>query len=97
LDIIDELQEGNQIRYEALKRRVERQHKTKVILKKFKASNLVLMRAHPYQVEKKLSPKWLGPYRIREVVENRAYQLETLDDEIISRTWNASNLKFYFN
>lgn len=77
LDTIDELREGARIH--SLKRRVERQHKTKLFPKQFKVSNLVLRKSHSYQMENKLSPKWSGPYKIQEVVGNGAYQLETLD------------------
>jgi len=97
LDIIDELRKDARIHSEALKRRVERQHKTKLFPKQFKVSDLVLRRSQPYQMENKLSPKWSGPYRIREVVGNGAYRLETLDGGVIPRTWNASSLKFYFS
>jgi len=37
LDTVDELREGSQIHSEALKRRVARQHKTKVLLRRFKS------------------------------------------------------------
>ena len=52
--------------------------------------------AHPYKLEKVLSPKWTGPFRVIEALGNGAYRLETLEGEGIPRTWNATNLKFYF-
>jgi len=47
-------------------------------------------------MDNKLAPKWTGPYHVKEIVRGGAYKLETLDGKKISRTWNASNLHFYF-
>jgi len=56
-----------------------------------------MRKAHPYQLENKLSPKWTGPFRMIEVLGNGAYRLETLEGEIIPQTWNGANLNFYFS
>ena len=56
-----------------------------------------MRKAHPYQLENKLPPKWTGPFRVIEALGNGAYRLETLEDEAIPRTWNAANLKSYFS
>jgi len=42
-----------------------------------------MRKAHPYQLENKLSPEWTGPFRVIEVLENGAYKLETLEGRII--------------
>jgi len=60
-------------------------------------ADLVMWKAHPYELENKLSPKWVGPFRVTEVRGNGSYKLETLEGGPISRTWNAANLKFYFS
>jgi len=44
----------------------------------------------------KLAPNWEGPFKVIENLKNGAYRLETLDENLIPRTWNASHLKFYF-
>jgi len=44
-----------------------------------------------------ISPKWVGHYRVQEVISNKTYKLETLDGDLIPRTWNAVNLHFYFS
>jgi len=36
-----------------------------------------MRKAHPYQIENMLSPKWTGPFRVIEVLGNNAYKLET--------------------
>jgi len=48
-------------------------------------------------MDSKLAPKWTGPYRVKQVLGERAYKLETLEGKEISRTWNATNLRFYFS
>jgi len=59
--------------------------------------NFVMRKAHPYQLENKLSPKWTSLFRVVEVLENGAYKLETLEGGAIPQTWNVKNLKFYFS
>ncbi|KAK2999057.1 hypothetical protein RJ639_024268 [Escallonia herrerae] len=44
----------------------------------------------------KLSPNWEEPYKISKVLRPGAYSLETLSGEAIPRTWNADNLRKYY-
>lgn len=97
LDVLEEVRELARITSEATKRRVERKYKTKVKPRCFQAKDLVLRRSHAAEIEDKLSPKDVGPFRIKEVLRGGAYQLETLNGTIIPRTWNAVNLHFYFS
>ena len=97
LNTLEEVQELARILGEAIKRRVERRYKTKVNPRSFQEVNLVLRKAQLVQMDNNLAPKWMRPYRIKEVVGSRAYKLETLDGKEIPRTWNAANLRFYFS
>jgi len=97
LDLLDEVREETRIKAEALKRRVEYKHNSKLKPRHFQVVDLVMRKAHPYQLENKLSPKWTGPFRVTEALGNGAYRLETLKGGAIPRTWNAANLKFYFS
>ncbi|XP_068504019.1 uncharacterized protein [Phaseolus vulgaris] len=97
LDLLDEAREEARIKAEASKRRVEYKYSSKLKPRQFQATNLVMRKAHPYQLENKLSPKWTGPLRVIEALRNGAYRLETLEGGAFPRTWNATNLKFYFN
>ncbi|XP_027936375.1 uncharacterized protein LOC114191403 [Vigna unguiculata] len=97
LDLLDEVRDAARITSEAMKRRVEARYKSKVVPRSFVRSDLVLRRAHPLQIEDKLSPKWTGPFRIKQVLPKGAYVLETLDGLEIPRTWNAASLRFYFS
>jgi len=97
LDLLDEVREEARINAEALKRRVEYKYSSKLRPRQFQVTDLVMRKAHPYQLENKLSPKWTGPFRVTEFLGNGAYRLETLEGGVIPRTWNATNLKFYFS
>ncbi|XP_019184806.1 PREDICTED: uncharacterized protein LOC109179766 [Ipomoea nil] len=44
----------------------------------------------------KFTVKWEGPYRIADVVQAGTYKLETLDGELVDRTWNVLHLKKYY-
>jgi len=57
----------------------------------------MLRKAQLIQMDSKLAPKWIGPYRVKEVLGEGAYKLETLEGKEIPRTWNAANLRFYFS
>ena len=80
-----------------MKRRVERQYNSKVKLRQFQVVDLVLRKAHPYELENKFFPKWTGPFRVTKAKGNGSYQLETLEGDPVPRSWNAANLKFYFS
>ena len=93
----NEAREEARIKAKAVKRRVERQYNSKVKPRQFQIGNLVIRKAHPYELENKLSPKWTGPFRVTEAKGNGSYNLETLEGGPIPRSWNAANLKFYFS
>ncbi|XP_068486656.1 uncharacterized protein [Phaseolus vulgaris] len=97
LDLLDEIREEARISAEAIKRRVERRHNSKLRQRRFQEGDLVMRKAHQHELENKLSPKWTDPFRIVEALENGAYRLETLDGGAIPRTWNATHLKLYFS
>ncbi|XP_068487032.1 uncharacterized protein [Phaseolus vulgaris] len=97
LYLFDKVREEAHIKVEALKRSAEYKHKSKLKPRKFQVVDLVMRKAHPYQLENKLSPKWTGSFCVIEVLRNGAYKLETFEGGIIPRTWNEANLKFYFS
>jgi len=80
LDLLDEVREEARIKAEALKRRVEYKYSSKLRPRQFQVVNLMMRKAHPYQLENKLSLKWTGPFRVKEALGNGAYRLETLCD-----------------
>jgi len=48
LDLLEEARDHARINSEALKRRVELRHKTKMKPRQFKVADLVIRKAHPY-------------------------------------------------
>jgi len=96
LDLLDEVREEARIKAEALKRKVEHQYSSKIKPRQFQVVDLLMRKAHPYELENKLSPKCTGPFKVIEALRNGTYRLETLEGGTIPRTWNAANLKFYF-
>ena len=77
--------------------KLEIRYKTNVVPRRFQVEDLILRKAQLIQIDNKLAPKWTGPYRVKEVLGKGAYKLETLDGKEIPRTWNATNLRFYFS
>ena len=95
LDLLDEVKEEARIKVEALTRKVEYKYNSK--LRPRQVADLVMRKANPYQLENKVSLKWIGPFHVTDALGNGAYRLETLEGGAIPRTWNATNLKFYFS
>nr|KYP58843.1 Retrotransposable element Tf2 [Cajanus cajan] len=97
LDLITKTRERARINQAAAQRRATFKYNTKVVPRDFVVGDLVLKRAQLTQMKNKLSPKWVGPYKIDDVVGKGAYRLRTLDGGRIPRTWNATNLRFYYS
>ncbi|XP_068500591.1 uncharacterized protein [Phaseolus vulgaris] len=72
LDLLDEVREEARIKAEALKRRVEHKHSSKIKPRQFQVPDLVMRKAHPYHLENKLSPKWTDPFKVTVVLGNGA-------------------------
>jgi len=73
LDLLNEVRKEARIKAEALKRRMEYKYSSKLKPCQFQVTDLVMRKAHPYQLENKLSPKWTGPFRVTEALGNGAY------------------------
>jgi hypothetical protein len=97
LDLIQEVRDKTHFREFATKQRVGRKYNTRAIPRKFKEGDLVLKRPMGKDKGGKLAANWEGPFRINEVFEGGAYRLETMEGEVLHRTWNISNLRFYYS
>ena len=97
LDLLDEVREEARVKAEVVKRRVERKYNSRMRPRQFRDGDLVMRKAHQYEMQNKLSPKWTGPFRITEALGNGAYRQETLEGGTIPRTWNVTHLKFYYS
>ena len=99
LDLLEERRTDAQLRLAAYQARAARYYNKKVRPKRFGVGDLVLRVVTPNTKPKNsgvLGPTWEGPYRIREVVANGSYRLAELDGQDIKHTWNADQLKVYY-
>ena len=78
LDLLDEVREEARIKAKALNRKVEYKYSSKLRPRQFQVADLVMRKAHPYQLENKLSPKWSGRFCVIEALGNGAYRRPTL-------------------
>ena len=65
----------------------------------FQEGDLVLRKAvitNALKEEGKLRPNWEGPYRVQRMLGPNTCVLQTLQGEMISKTWNTMHLKKYF-
>ncbi|GAU33358.1 hypothetical protein TSUD_364830 [Trifolium subterraneum] len=97
LDLLLELREKAHFREFYTKQRAARKYNTRVIPRKFKEGDLVLKRSMGREKGGKMAANWEGPFRIKEAFEGGAYRLETMEGEILPRTWNIANLRFYYS
>ena len=87
-----------EVRMAAYQQKVARYYDRSVKRKIFQPGDLVLRKAEVSKPTEqgKLSPNWEGPYRVTEALRPGAYKLEYLEGTIVPRTWNADNLKMYY-
>ncbi|RDX98799.1 hypothetical protein CR513_18233, partial [Mucuna pruriens] len=88
-DFVEEYKEQTCIRQEACKQRVTKRYNSKVKPRDFIENNLVWRKigeVRKQREEGKLAANWEGPFRIREALNNGAYQLENVDGTNIPRT-----------
>jgi len=68
--------------------------------REFVAEDLVMQRivgSMKDQNVRKLAPSWEGPYRVTTVAGMGAYYLEDMEERLLPRPWNISNLKKYYH
>jgi len=98
LDLIEEKRNAAQLRVSCYQQKVAKYYNSKVQGRQFKVGDLVLRNSatsDPHNV-RKLSPNWEGPYRVKAVIKDGAYHLEQLDGTPITRSWNISNLRRFY-
>ncbi|KAK3025438.1 hypothetical protein RJ639_042164 [Escallonia herrerae] len=99
LDLLDDVRAQALDRMISTKQRVARFYNRRVQMRIFRVGDLVLRKlevSDPKAAVGKLSPNWEGPYKISKVLRPGTYSLETLSGEAIPRTWNADNLRQYY-
>lgn len=94
LDLIEEKRTTAELRTAAQKQKVARHYNTRVRHRGFKVGDLVLKRVFPQP--RVFGPNWEGPYTIEKDHGKGAYQLATLEGELLQRAWNSEQLRYYF-
>ena len=72
---------------------LRRYHSRKVNARSFEEGDLVLRRVQSAKNSNKLTPKWEGPYRVRQVTRPGAVRLETEEGLPVSNSWNIEHLR----
>ncbi|XP_022003863.1 uncharacterized protein K02A2.6-like [Helianthus annuus] len=98
LDMLEELRNIAAIKEARYKKKIEKYYNARTKLYKFKVGDFVLRNNDASHAEApgKLTPKWEGPYRVKEASEKGSYVLEKIDGTPVPRTWNGVHLKKCF-
>ena len=98
LDISMEQREVVAIRQEQYKKKIESYYNQQVKCRYFIVGDNVSQNneASRQDLRGKLRPTWEGPYIINEANKDGSYVLQTIEGEIIPRTWHVKNLRKYY-
>ena len=99
LDTVDELRESAAIIIASYQRRLENSYNKRVKPRTFQPGDLVLRRVFENTADPtvgKFQPNWEGPYLVTRASESGSYALDKLDETPVSRMWNATHLKRYY-
>ncbi|XP_074283426.1 uncharacterized protein LOC141607977 [Silene latifolia] len=99
LDTIDELRTSAQIRMASYRQTVARSYNKNVRVRTLQVGNRVLRKVFQNtknQQAGKFAYNWEGPYQVESTVGNGAYQLMTMEGQMVPRSWNITHLKKYF-
>ncbi|XP_074342011.1 uncharacterized protein LOC141679408 [Apium graveolens] len=99
LDMIEETREDAQIKMATYQQRTTRHYYSKVRARTFKEGDLVVRRVMPNTKvvsHRVFGANWEGPYKIKSVLWEGTYHLNDMQDNLISRAWNAEHLCKYY-
>ena len=99
LDLIEEKRENAIIQLAYYQQKLKQGYDANVKLRPLTPGDLVLRKVVDTAKNPawgKLGPNWEGPYHITSKAGIRAYFLKDLDEHVIPRPWNVSNLKRYY-
>ncbi|RDX93273.1 Gag-Pol polyprotein, partial [Mucuna pruriens] len=97
LDLLLEEREMTHIRECATKARVAKRYNATVFPCPIRKDDLVLRRTLMGVDTNKLTPKWEGPFRVREEVGQGSFKLEHLNEKVVPRTWNSITTRKYYS
>nr|GEX63108.1 reverse transcriptase domain-containing protein [Tanacetum cinerariifolium] len=95
LDIMKRRRKKQRSKKQKSKAKMERYYNAKVHNTTFKPGNFVYRsnKANHAKDDKKLGPKWEGPYEVVEALKKGAYKIRNSSGDILPRTWNIKDLK----
>ena len=99
LDLLDEKCEQILQRTKDYQRRTVKYYNQKVKPRSYKPGDLVLKKLLPARknpAHEKLGPNWEGLYIVSRVVRPGNYELQTEEGKILPHTWNAQQLKRFY-
>ena len=99
LDLIEERRESAMVQLAYYQHKLKQGYDAKVKLRPLEPRDLVprkVLGTVKNPTWGKLGLNWEGPYRITLKAGIEAYFLEDLDERIIPRPWNVSNLRRYY-
>ena len=99
LELIEERRENAMVQLAYYQQKLKQGYDAIVKLRPLTPCDLVLQRVVGIIKNPawgKLGPNWEGPYCITSEAGIRAYFLEDLDEHVVPRPWNVSNLKMYY-
>ena len=98
--MIEEIRETARIKELSCKQQVAQGYNLRVVPRSFQPGDLVLRRAsigNRNAKDGKLRANWEGPFRVKIVVANGTYHLETLKGKEIPRTLDVADLRRYYS
>ncbi|GAV67182.1 hypothetical protein CFOL_v3_10691, partial [Cephalotus follicularis] len=99
LELVEELRDKATIRVTVYQQRVSRYYNKRVNPRPLREGELILRNAaiaDPTGTRGKLAPNLEGPYKVKKVIRQGTFKLETLGDREIPRAWNSERHRKYY-
>ena len=99
MDLIEERRESAMVQLTYYQHKLKQSYDAKAKLRPLAPGDLVLKKVLGMTKNPawgKLGHNWEGPYRITSVAGIGVYFLEDLDERVIPRPWNVTNLRRYY-
>jgi hypothetical protein len=99
-DLLDQLEEARDVAllYSArYQQSLRRYHARRVRPRDFQVGDMVLGLRQDARGRHKLTPPWVGPFIIAEILKPRTYKLANDQGEVYSNAWNIEQLRRFYH
>jgi hypothetical protein len=96
LDKIDEARDVAMMHSTRFQQALRRFQAQKIWRRDFNEGDLVLRLRQDNRGRHKLSPPWVGPYVVVEVLKSGTYKLENEQGEVLTNAWNIQQLRRFY-